>query len=113
MPFKFKKFVFLSLSLCLVSCAGSQHGNSRLEYYGLVEIEPSKEYGADYRVMFNNGSDFGYDGEDRQDRIKVLNSYAANTCPSGHEILKEESINMGKYLFGGPKKKYFIYIKCK
>ena len=107
------KYIILGASLMLLSaCADSDLWKRNMEFYGAIAIEPSKEYGAHYRAKFTDVIDLGYNGDNRDDRIKLLNSYSENQCPVGYTIMHEETIKTGKWMSGDTSENYFIYIKC-
>lgn len=85
-----------------------------MDSFGGLSIEPTEKYYSDYLVEFKgNTMDIGYNSNNREDRIKILNTYVSSTCPNGYIIQKEDSLKMGKKTENNSIENYFVYLKCK
>lgn len=78
---------------------------------GVFREEKSSEVGYDYKVYIKNTTDFGWNGDRRVDREKVVNSLFEDRC-NKIEILEDLPLQTGTYPINRPAITWIMKIKC-
>lgn len=104
------KFLFFIATCILTGCGTTTH-LKMLRNGGVFREEISSEAGYDYKVFIRNTSDFGWDGDRREDREKAVHLMFADRCKKT-EILEDLPLQTGTYPINRPAITWIMKIKC-
>lgn len=102
---------FLSLAISLSGCAGTQSHLRLLERDGTIRTDIADDKTYDYKVLIENRFDIGWDGGNREDRIRTVNLMFQDNCKEV-DIIDETPINKGQYLTGSDTVTWVMKVKC-
>jgi hypothetical protein len=100
--------------ICLiffVSACGTTAHLKILRSGGVFREEVSSETGYDYKVFIRNASDFGWNGDRREDREKAINLMFEDRCKKT-EIVEDLPLQTGTYPINRPAITWIMKIKC-
>ncbi len=104
------KIFALILSMLLAGCGTTSHLKI-LRSSGAFREEPSTEIGYDFKMFIKNTTDIGWNGDNREDREKVVNFVFENRCKKS-EILEDLPLQTGTYALNRPAITWIMKIKC-
>jgi hypothetical protein len=104
--------LFLSVFvICFCGCAGTQSYLRILESDGTIRTDIADNDSYDYKALIENRIDFGWDGGNREDRLKTVNLMFQDSCREV-KVLDETAIKKGQYLTGKEAITWVMKIKC-
>lgn len=104
------KLFCVGILFCVTACGTTTHLKI-LRDGGVFREEVSSEESYDYKVFIRNTTDFGWNGDRREDREKAIKLMFENRCKKT-EILEEAPIQTGTYAFSRPAITWIMKIKC-
>ena len=103
---------WLILASSLISgCAGTQSYLRGLESSGTIRVDLADDTSYDYKVLIENRIDFGWDGGNKEDRLKTVKLMFGGRC-SEVKVIEENPIEKGTYLMGKPAITWVMKVKC-
>ncbi|MBL7544503.1 MAG: hypothetical protein JNL11_11865 [Bdellovibrionaceae bacterium] len=106
------KKIFSLVFIIMVAACGTTSHLKILRSSGAFREEPSMEIGYDFKLFVKNTTDFGWNGDNREDREKVANFNFENRCKK-IEIIEENPLQTGTYALNRPAITWIMKIKCK
>lgn len=103
--------VLLGWLMSLFGCAGTQSHLRILETDGTIRTDISDDASYDYKVFIENRIDFGWDGDNAEDRLRTVNLMFNDTCKDV-KVLDQIPIKKGKYLVGRESVVWVMKVKC-
>jgi hypothetical protein len=79
--------------------------------HGYINFAPATGPGYSYAVTFKNITDFGFDGDNRDDRLKAVAALLGDKCPRP-VFIDESMIETGKLPLGRPVRTYTAKVQC-
>lgn len=92
-------------------CVGTQSYLRILEMNGAVRTDVADNDSYDYKVLIENRRDFGWDGGNRDDRLKTVHLMFQDSCRKV-KVIGETAIPKGEYLTGKKAVTWVMKIKC-
>jgi hypothetical protein len=103
--------ILFFITICFLTSCGTTTHLKILRNGGVFKEEISSEAGYDYKVFIRNASDFGWNGDEKEDREKAVNFMFADRCKKV-EILEELPLQTGTYPINKPAITWIMKIKC-
>ena len=106
------RFLRTALLLFFVSgCQTSDFGVQQAINTGMVRIEPTDQQNV-VRISMLNTYDFDYDGNKREDRLKIVRVVMKDKC-SNPTVIREDSVDEGTYTFTTKRRvRHYMYTTC-
>ena len=106
------KYLFFSVFvICFCGCAGTQSHLGALGSDGTIGVDITDNDSYDYKVLIKNRMDFGWDGGNREDRLKTVNLMFQDSCREV-KVIDETAIKIGQYATGKEAITWVMKIKC-
>jgi hypothetical protein len=104
-------FFLVGCAALAAGCAGTQSHLRLLESGGAIRVDVADDKSYDYKVLIENRVDFGWDGGDKEDRMKTVQLMFGERCRDV-KVLEEVPIEKGTYLTGKPAVTWVMKVKC-
>ena len=101
----------LFLAAAVSACAGTQHYVRVLESDGTIRVDIHDDKSYDYKVLIQNKVDIGWDGGNKDDRLKTVQLMFGERC-RGLKVVEETPIEKGTYLGGRTAVTWVMKVKC-
>jgi hypothetical protein len=102
--------IAILMTLLLTSCAGTQSHVHMLESQGFISVDVADDPGYDYKVSMKNAWDFGWNGNNEEDRISAVKLLFEENCQSV-EVIDQKPIPRGSML-GRDLVTWVMKVKC-
>ena len=96
---------------CLFGCVGTQSYLRLLESNGTVRVDSADDKSYDFKVSVKNLVDFGWNGDNKADRLKTVVMMFGNRCREV-SVIDEIPIETGTYLTGKASITWVMKVKC-
>ena len=103
--------IILFCAAAVSGCAGTQHYVRVLESDGTVRVDIPDDKSYDYKVLIQNKVDIGWDGGNKDDRLKTVQLMFGDRC-RGLKVVDETPIEKGTYLGGRAAVTWVMKVKC-
>lgn len=94
-----------------VRVLASRNGSRRRISGGTVRVDLADSPSYDYKVFIENRIDVGWDGGNKEDRLKTVQLMFGERCRDV-KVLEETPIEKGTYLTGKPAVTWVMKVKC-
>lgn len=103
----------MAIAVLLTGCAAGSESwvNAQMGSGGNIAIDEVDATKGLYRVSVMNVVDFGWDGDDSQDRLQAAKVAMEKMCQDA-TLVSETKIPMGNYLGSRVRNKYAMTMRC-